>query len=63
MDESEMPEINALMVFTADNVEIDAEDSPVPAMKLKQVKEFVRQKAKEKKSPAEIINRLKTALE
>jgi hypothetical protein len=63
IDESEMPEINALMVFTSDDVEIDAEDSPVPAMKLKQVKEFVRQRAKEKKLPAEAINKLKTALE
>ncbi len=63
IDESEMPEINALMVFTSDDVEINAEDSPVPAMKLKQVKEFVRQRAKEKKLPAEAINKLKTALE
>ena len=63
MDETDIPEINALMVFTKDEVEIDAEDSPVPALKLKQVKEFVRQKAKEKKFPAEAINKLKTALE
>ena len=63
MDESDIPEINALMVFTNDEAEIDAEDSPVPALKLKQVKEFVRQKAKEKKFPAEAINKLKTALE
>jgi hypothetical protein len=63
MDESEMPEINALMVFTNDTVEIDVEDSPVSAMKLKQLKEFLRQKAKEKKFPAETINKLKTVLE
>jgi hypothetical protein len=63
MDESENPEINALMVFTADNVEIDGEDSPVPALKLKQVKEFMRQKAKEKKLSAETLNKIKTALE
>ncbi len=63
MDESQIPEINALMVFTNDDVEIDGEDSPVPAMKLKQVKEFMRQKAKEKKFPAETLNELKTAFE
>ena len=63
MDESEMPEINALMVFTNEDVQIDAEDSPVAALKLKQIKEFLRQKAKEKKLPAEMINKLKTALE
>jgi len=63
MDESEIPQINALMVFTNDDVEIDGEDSPVPAMKLKQVKDFMRQKAKEKKLSAETLNELKTALE
>ena len=63
LDESELPEINSLMVFTNDEVEIDAENPPIPAMKLKQVKEFMRQKAKEKKLPAETINKLKTTLE
>jgi hypothetical protein len=51
------------MVFTNEDVEIDAEDSPVPAMKLKQIKEFMRQKAKEKKLPAETINKVKSVLE
>jgi hypothetical protein len=63
MDESEIPEINALMVFTNENVEVDAGDSPVPALKLKQVKEFIRQKAKEKKVPVETVNQLKSVLE
>ena len=62
MDEAEIPEINALIVFTNDDVEIDGEASPVPALKLKQVKEFVRQKAKEKKLSAETLNELKTVL-
>jgi len=63
LDESEIPEINALMVFTSDDVEVDGEGSPVPVMKLKQLKEFVRQKAKEKKLSAETLNKLKTVLE
>ena len=62
MDEAEIPEINALIVFTNDDVEIDGEASPVPALKLKQVKEFIRQKAKEKKLSAETLNELKTVL-
>jgi hypothetical protein len=63
MDDSELPEINALMVFTSDDLEIDAEGSPVPAMKLKQLKDFIRQRAKEKKVPAETLNKLKTIFE
>jgi hypothetical protein len=63
MEESELPEINALMVFTNEDVEVEAEGSPVPALKLKQLKDFMRQKAKEKKLPAESLNRLKAILE
>jgi hypothetical protein len=63
MDESEIPEINALIVFTNENVELDAGDSPIPALKVKQVKEFIRQKAKEKKFPAEKLNQIKSVLE
>jgi len=63
MDESEIPEIKALMVFTNDEVEVEAEDSTVPAMKTKQLKDFIRQKAKEKKLSSETIQKLKTALE
>lgn len=63
MDESEIPEINPLIVFTNENVELDAGDSPIPALKLKQVKEFIRQRAKDKKLPAETVNKLKSVLE
>ncbi|MGZ9222728.1 MAG: hypothetical protein ACXW4Q_11515, partial [Anaerolineales bacterium] len=63
MDESEIPEINALMVFTNENVEVNANDSPIPALKLKQVKEFMRQKAKEKKISADTTNKLKSVLD
>jgi hypothetical protein len=63
MDDGELPEINGMMVFTHDDVEINAEGSTIPAMKLKQIKEFVRQRAREKKLPAEMLNKLKTALE
>ncbi len=46
LDESAIPEIKAILVFTNDEVELDAGESPVPAMRLKQLKEFMRQKAK-----------------
>jgi hypothetical protein len=63
MDENEIPDIDALMVFTNDSVELDAADAPIPALKLKQVKDFIRQKAKEKKISSDTINKLKTILE
>lgn len=48
MDESDIPEIRPLMVFTSEAVEIDGEAASIPAMRLKQIKDFIRQKAKEK---------------
>ena len=63
MEESEIPEIHALMVFTDDNIEIEGEGSTIPALKLKQLKDFIRQRAKEKKLSPETLNKLKTALE
>jgi hypothetical protein len=46
MEESAIPEIKSILVFTSDEVELDAGDSSTPAMKLKQLKEFMRQNSK-----------------
>ncbi|NJN80487.1 MAG: hypothetical protein HC797_08445 [Anaerolineales bacterium] len=46
MDESAMPEVKAILVFTNENVELEAGESPTPAVKLKQLKEFMRQGSK-----------------
>jgi hypothetical protein len=62
MNEAEIPEVNAMMVFTSDDVEIDAEDSPVPAMKLKEIKEFFKKKAKERALSATQLAAVKAAL-
>ncbi|NWG35755.1 MAG: hypothetical protein HXY42_15105 [Chloroflexi bacterium] len=48
MDEAQIPPIHAMLVFTGDDVEIDSTNAPIPAMKLKEIKEFFRKKAKEK---------------
>lgn len=46
MEGSTIPEVKPILVFTHDAVELDAGDSPIPAMKLKQLKEFLRQGSK-----------------
>lgn len=58
LDETEIPEINPLMVFTSDNVEIEAEDAPIPAIKLKQLKDFIRQRAKPRALSPEQLTKL-----
>jgi len=48
MEETEIPDIKSLIVFTNDEVDIQADDAPVPTIKLKQIKDYLRQRAKEK---------------
>lgn len=49
MDESELPNIQAALIFMNPAVEIQVgEDAPLPALKVDQLKGFIRQKAKEK---------------
>jgi hypothetical protein len=62
MEEVEIPEINTMMVFTSDDVNIDAGESPVPALKLKEIKDFFRKKAKEKSISQTQLAAVKAAL-
>ena len=62
MNESEIPEIRPLLVFTSDEVEIESEGATVPAIKLKQLKDFIRQRAKEKPIGQLQLTAVKSAL-
>ena len=46
MGADQVPPISAVLVFTNEDTEVDAADAPIPAMKLKQLKDFFRQKTK-----------------
>ncbi|MGZ6316405.1 MAG: hypothetical protein ACXWNQ_04025 [Anaerolineales bacterium] len=48
LDEAEIPEIQGALVFTNEQAEVDGTDAPIPAMKAKQLKDFMRQRAKER---------------
>jgi hypothetical protein len=63
LEEAEIPEPKSVLVFTSDEIEIDSEGATVPAMKLKQLKDFIRQKAKEEKFPSGSLSALNEALE
>ena len=62
MDEEEIPEINAALVFTTDGVEIEAEEAPIIALPLKKLKDFMRNKAKEKPISLEKLEKVKAIL-
>jgi hypothetical protein len=58
LDETNIPEIKPILVFTNDEVELEAGDSPIPAMKLKQLKEFMRQGSKNRALSSTQINQI-----
>jgi hypothetical protein len=63
LDGSNIPEIKPILVFTNDEVELDAGESPIPAMNLKQLKEFMRQGGKNRVLSADKIKELNDLLE
>lgn len=58
----QIPPINAVMVFTDDRVVLQAEGAPTPAMKIEQLKEFLRKTAKETPFPTVEIKRITDVL-
>lgn len=62
MEEAELPEIQAALVFTNDQTEIDDTDAPLPVIKLKQLKEFIRQKSKDKAIGTLTLEKIKSVL-
>ncbi len=62
-EETEIPEVNAALVFTNEQTEINSEGTPLTALKLKQLKDFMRQKAKQVKMPAHVLDKIKSILE
>lgn len=62
MDEGSMPAIQAVLVFTHDQVDIQAESAPLPAVNLKKLKDFIRQRAKDNTLPSLTLQQVKACL-
>ena len=62
MEEEAVPPINAVLVFTSEGAKIDASEAPLPAVQLKKLKDFLRQKTKENPAPADLIASVKDCL-
>lgn len=62
LDGDEAPEIKGMLVFTSDQAEIDDTDSPVPALQIKKLKDFMRQKSKEKSLGSLLLQKITDAL-
>ena len=62
MDESAVPEIKPILVFTNEQVELEPGESPIPAVKLKQLKGFMREEAKSRKLTSSQIQSITSVL-
>jgi hypothetical protein len=62
MDDQEIPEIQSVLVFTNQEIEVDASDAPTPALRIRQLKEFLRQRAKERSADWVAVERVKAVI-
>jgi DNA-binding transcriptional regulator of glucitol operon len=62
MGDGTAPQVNAALVFSSQDIEIDGGESPLPALPIKKVKDFMRQKMRESTAPALLIRQVKEAL-
>ena len=61
--ELEVPPIQAAVVFTNENVELEVNDAPAPSLPAKELKEFIRKKAKETPLSMTKVKEIAAALE
>ena len=61
-DGQEIPPISAALVFLDEQVEINADNAPLPTMQIKKLKDFIRKSAKEHPLSTTELERVKTAL-
>ncbi len=63
LPDQELPPIQAALVFTHPQVEINAENAPAPTLSAKKLKEFLRKVAKETPLPETEIDKINQALQ
>ncbi len=62
MPEEQIPPIQAALVFTSKNADVQADEAPLPTMHLKKLKAFIRKTAKESSLSKKDINAVNDAL-
>lgn len=62
MDGAEFPEVQGILVFTHEEAEIEPNEAPIPAVPLKKLKDFMRQKTKEQPISAMTLSAIKAVL-
>ncbi len=62
MGNGDAPPLNVALVFSSEAMEIVSNDSPVPALPIKKLKDFMRQKIRESPTPQQLLRTVKEAL-
>ncbi len=62
MSDGNTPSVNVALVFSSEAMEIVSNDSPIPALPIKKLKDFMRQKIRESPTPPQLIRQVKEAL-
>jgi hypothetical protein len=62
LGEENVPPINAVLVFSDERAELKIEDAPHPAMKIGELKEFLRKTVKSAPLPTSVYKRIQEAL-
>jgi hypothetical protein len=61
-EESEVPDVQAALVFTNDAAEVDAENAPIPTMHAKKLKDLIRKTAKNKPISMDKVKEIQEAI-
>lgn len=59
---TQLPEVQSALIFTDPHVELDIEKSPLPAMTPKDLKEFLKNQAKDHPMPSLLLDSLRKSL-
>lgn len=62
LESSEVPPVNAVLIFMDPEIVIDSEGAPIPALRSKQLKDFLRQRAKEIPITTQQLQKIKSVL-
>lgn len=60
--EIELPEIQTVLVFTNKKAVLEIDETPIPAVPLEKLKDFIRKRSKEKSVPVSLIQQIQQAL-
>jgi hypothetical protein len=61
-EEAEIPQVSAVLLFSNPKVELNVEDAPIPSLTPKDLKDFLRDKAKEKTISETMLSTIRAAL-